>query len=265
MRNKYHLILKLLLSSLALINVQVQAQTREIPQFAPNNIPVPWYSQKITGCPYSHCSLASSLMVFDYFKGMTADAQRTAPNAEKKLIEYQRNYFLKKRAPFRRRTSIGQGGYYSFEIDSLARYYENMVSAESFQRKDYRILKDYIDRGIPVLVNVRYTGAIHGLRPGSRRHWMVLRGIDDKHVWVNDPGRSPEMRSKGENICYPIKKQPGNPSYFDGCWTGRFIIVTPPKTDSKLPVCTSRQAFSVGDGDSCRSSRGTVCSLTAGS
>ena len=56
---------------------------------------------------------------------------------------------------------------------------------------------------------------------------MVLRGIDDKHVWVNDPGRSPEMRSKGENICYPIKKQPGNPSYFDGCWTGRFIIVTP--------------------------------------
>ena len=47
-------------------------------------------------------------MVFDYFKGMTTDTQRTAQDAEKKLIEYQRNYFLKKRAPFRRRTSIGQ-------------------------------------------------------------------------------------------------------------------------------------------------------------
>ena len=31
------------------------------------------------------------------------------------------------------------------------------------------------------------------------------------------------MRSKGENIRYPIKKQVGNPSYFDGCWTGRNI------------------------------------------
>ena len=128
---------------------------------------------------------------------------------------------------FRRRTSIGQGGYYSFEIDSLTRYYENMISAEHFQQKDYRILKDYIDRGIPVLINVRYTGATRGLRPGPRGHWIVLRGIDDKYVWVNDPGRSPEMRSKGENIRYPIKKQVGNPSYFDGCWTGRYIVVTP--------------------------------------
>ena len=72
-----------------------------------------------------------------------------------------------------------------------------MISAEHFQQKDYRILKDYIDRGIPVLVNVRYTGAVRGLRPGPRGHWMVLRGIDDKHVWGNDPGRSPEIRTKG--------------------------------------------------------------------
>ena len=225
MRNRYNILFSLFWASLVLVGIETQAQ--ENLKFAPNDIPVPWYSQKITGCPYSHCSLASSLMVFDYFKGMTTDTQRTAQDAEKKLIEYQRNYFLKKRAPFRRRTSIGQGGYYSFEIDSLTRYYENMISAEHFQQKDYRVLKDYIDRGIPVLVNVRYTGAVRGLRPGPRGHWMVLRGIDDKHVWVNDPGRSPEMRSKGENICYPIKKQPGNPSYFDGCWTGRFIIVTP--------------------------------------
>ena len=219
MRNKYHIIFNLFLSFFALISVQTQVQAQETQKLAPNNIPVPWYSQKITGCPYSHCSLASSLMVFDYFKGMTTDTQRTAQDAEKKLIEYQRNYFLKKRAPFRRRTSIGQGGYYSFEIDSLTRYYENMISAEHFQQKDYRILKDYIDRGIPVLVNVRYTGAVRGLRPGPRGQNVGSA--------VNDPGRSPEMRSKGENICYPIKKQPGNPSYFDGCWTGRFIIVTP--------------------------------------
>ena len=76
------------------MSVQAQAQIQETQKLAPNNIPVPWYSQKIAGCPYSHCSLASSLMVFDYFKGMTADTQRTAQDAEKKLIEYQRNYFL---------------------------------------------------------------------------------------------------------------------------------------------------------------------------
>ncbi len=234
MRKKKYIFFILISGFFAWRNTQICAQeaqktpeTLETRKLAPNNIPVPWYSQKITGCPYSHCSLASSLMVFDYFKGMTTDKQRSAQDAEKKLVEYQRNYFLKKHAPFRRRTSIGQGGYYSFEIDSLARYYENMVSAEHFQKKDYRILKDYIDRGIPILVTVRYTGAVRGLRPGPRGHWMVLRGIDDKHVWVNDPGRSPELRNKGENICYPIKKQPGNPSYFDGCWTGRFIVVTP--------------------------------------
>lgn len=167
------------------MNVQAQAQIQETQKLAPNNIPVPWYSQKIAGCPYSHCSLASSLMVFDYFKGMTADTQRTAQDAEKKLIEYQRNYFLKKRAPFRRRTSIGQGGYYSFEIDSLTRYYENMISAEHFQQKDYRILKDYIDRGIPVLVNVRYTGAVRGLRPSlpdyKKHNWLsAIRRKDSK-------------------------------------------------------------------------------------
>ena len=109
MRNKYHIIFNLFLSFFALISVQTQAQAQETQKLAPNNIPVPWYSQKITGCPYSHCSLASSLMVFDYFKGMTTDTQRTAQDAEKKLIEYQRNYFLKKRAPFRRRTTIGMG------------------------------------------------------------------------------------------------------------------------------------------------------------
>lgn len=151
----------------------IQAQ-----EVAPNDIPLPWYSQKISGCPYAHCSLASSLMVFDYYKGMTVDSCRSAAEAEAKLVEYQKNYFLKKRAPFKRRTSIGQGGYYSFEIDSLTRYYEHMVSAEHFMNKDYRTLKAYIDQGIPVLINVRHRGSSHGLmQPGSHRHWMVLRGI----------------------------------------------------------------------------------------
>lgn len=194
---------------------------------APNDIPLPWYSQKITGCPYAHCSLTSSLMVFDYYKGMTSETQRSAKEAEQKLIEYQRNYFLKKRAPFRRRTSIAQGGYMSFEIDSLARYYEGMVSADLYQKKDYAVLKSYIDEGIPVLINVRYRGSTSGLRPGNHGHWMVLRGITDKYVWINDPGRSGDMRAKAENVRYPIKKEPGNPSYFDGCWTGRYMIITP--------------------------------------
>ena len=170
----------------------IQAQ-----EVAPNDIPLPWYSQKISGCPYAHCSLASSLMVFDYYKGMTVDSCRSAAEAEAKLVEYQKNYFLKKRAPFKRRTSIGQGGYYSFEIDSLTRYYEHMVSAEHFMNKDYRALKAYIDQGIPVLINVRHRGSSHGLmQPGSHRHWMVLRGINDTHVWINDPGRSAMFSNK---------------------------------------------------------------------
>ncbi len=194
---------------------------------APNDIPIPWYSQKITGCPYAHCSLASSLMVFDYYKGYTVDRQRGAREAEQKLVEYQKEYFMKKRAPFRRRTSIAQGGYYAFEIDSLSRYYEDMVSAEIFTNKDYKVLKEYIDQGIPVLINVRYRSSTTGLIPGNHGHWMVLRGMTDTHVWINDPGRSTDMRSKGENRKYPIRRERGNPSWFDGCWTGRFIVITP--------------------------------------
>lgn len=201
---------------------------------APNDIPVPWYSQKISGCPYAHCSLASSLMVFDYYKGMTVDNRRTDVDAEAKLVEYQKNYFLKKRAPFKRRTSVAQGGYLYFEIDSLARYYEQMQSAEFFMKKDYSVLRDYIDKGIPVLINVKYRGSTRGLVPGSHGHWMVLRGIDDTHVWINDPGRSADMRDKAENIRYPIKKESGNPSYFDGCWTGKYIVITPKEWESPL-------------------------------
>lgn len=194
---------------------------------APNDIPVPWYSQKISGCPYAHCSLASSLMVFDYYKGMTNNDQRSAKEAEQKLIEYQKNYFLKKKAPFKRRTSIAQGGYYTFEIDSLTRYYEHMQSADYFMAKDYAALKEYIDKGIPVLVNVRHAGSSKCLIPGHHRHWMVLRGMTDTHVWINDPGRSDMMRAKAENISYPIRKEKGKAAYFDGCWTGRYIVINP--------------------------------------
>lgn len=201
---------------------------------APNNIPVPWYSQKISGCPYAHCSLASSLMVFDYYKGMTHDSQRTASDAEKKLIEYQKEYFLKKKAPFRRRTSIAQGGYYTFEIDSLTRYYENMKGAYYYMSKDYSALKSYIDQGIPVLINVSYRNSATGMVPGTHRHWMVLRGMTDTHVWVNDPGRSVMMREKGENRRFPIKKEAGNPAYFDGCWTGRFMVILPQNKENLL-------------------------------
>ena len=151
-----NVIMKALYLGLFLIGSHLPSiQAQEV---APNDIPLPWYSQKISGCPYAHCSLASSLMVFDYYKGMTVDSCRSAAEAEAKLVEYQKNYFLKKRAPFKRRTSIGQGGYYSFEIDSLTRYYEHMVSAEHFMNKDYRTLKAYIDQGIPVLINVRHRG-----------------------------------------------------------------------------------------------------------
>ena len=44
------------------MSVQAQAQIQETQKLAPNNIPVPWYLQKIAGCHYSHRSLASSLM-----------------------------------------------------------------------------------------------------------------------------------------------------------------------------------------------------------
>ena len=80
MRNRYNILFSLFWASLVLVGIETQAQ--ENLKFAPNDIPVPWYSQKITGCPYTHCSLASSLMVFDYFKGMTADAQRTSSDAD---------------------------------------------------------------------------------------------------------------------------------------------------------------------------------------
>lgn len=134
---------------------------------------------------------------------------------------------MKKGAPFKRRNSICKGGYLYFEIDSLARYYENMASVAFFMKKDYSVLKEYIDKRMPVLVNVKYSGSSSGLVPGRRGHWMVLRGITDTHVWVNDPGRSAQRREWADNRCYPIKKEQGNLSFFDGCWTGKYIVIAP--------------------------------------
>lgn len=71
----------------------VKAQSVKAQKVALNDIPLPWYSQKISGYPYAHCSLASSLMVYDYFKGMTSDSCRSASEAEAKLVEYQKTIF----------------------------------------------------------------------------------------------------------------------------------------------------------------------------
>ena len=50
MRKKYYMISRLLLVFLVWNGVQAYAQ--EAQKFAPNNIPVAWYSQKIEGFPY---------------------------------------------------------------------------------------------------------------------------------------------------------------------------------------------------------------------
>ena len=97
MRNRYNILFSLFLGfSLVLVGIETQAQ--ENLKFAPNDIPSSLVFAENHRLSLYTCSLASSLMVFDYFKGMTADAQRTSSDAEKKLIEYQRNYFFKKRA-----------------------------------------------------------------------------------------------------------------------------------------------------------------------
>ena len=39
---------------------------------------------------------------------------------------------------------------------------------------------------------------------------------------------TPAVRRRcGVKARISAKKQVGNPSYFDGCWTGRYIVVTP--------------------------------------
>ena len=48
MRNRYNILFSLFWASLVLVGIETQAQ--ENLKFAPNDIPVPWYSQKITGC-----------------------------------------------------------------------------------------------------------------------------------------------------------------------------------------------------------------------
>ena len=51
MSNRYNILFSLFWASLVLVGIETQAQ--ENLKFAPNDIPVPWYSQKITGCPYT--------------------------------------------------------------------------------------------------------------------------------------------------------------------------------------------------------------------
>ena len=151
---------------------------------------VPWYSQKIDECSsYTWCGAASALMVFDYYKQQT----KTTQEVKNKLKEYIDNYF---------KVGYCSGALDFDQIRKLAQEYEQFTDVVTDKVKDYNILREAINNGFPVILNIHFTGVDGGLVNGSTWHWIVLTGIDNENVWINDPGTVYE--NKGREKKYPI-------------------------------------------------------------
>jgi hypothetical protein len=176
-------------------------------------IDVPWYSQKIDECDkWTWCGMTSALMVFDYYK----QQKKTPQQVKDKLIEYIDNFY---------KVGYCSGILDYGQIKDLAQNYESFIDVTTDKKKNYGILREAIQNGFPVILNIHYTSTETGLVNGNVFHWIVLTGIDDEYVWINDPGTSKE--ANGKNKKHPIFKQSGNNSYLDGCWDGRYIIINP--------------------------------------
>jgi photosystem II stability/assembly factor-like uncharacterized protein len=192
--------------SFILFNLTLYCQTT-----APNDIPIPWYSQKLDICDkdsWHLCGLASTLMVTDYYD----NNPRSIANLQLHMQEINAHF----------NKSNCSSNYPHDDIVSLAKYknYPDVTDNISLN-KDYNLISSAINKGFPVIVMINYAGVDKGggMSPGGVAHWVVVRGITKDSIWINNPGTT--HIEKGENKCFII----GVETNFHKCWNGHYIVI----------------------------------------
>lgn len=119
------------------------------------------------------------------------------------------------------------------------------------------ILLEELEKGHPVIVRVLYQGCLENIgcnntddmkveRREEYGHYMLLVGMDDTYVYVNDPGRSLTYRNYAEYKRYTLDS-------FKRVWNqlgpqGQNVGVILYPKGSRLPIGIDAKSLSLGDG-----------------
>jgi uncharacterized protein YvpB len=187
------------------------------PKYQPLN--VPFKAQAVAdkhGNPVwsgtRNCGQTCALMVMAYYNGTgkptDADIKQVddwlAKNEGEPIRDYKGSYTNKD------------------EIATVAREYGGFTDSFADNKWDLQKLRSELDKGHPVIAAV-WTDMTVG-KP-HEQHFMVVTGMDDKYVYVNDPGHT-----KGEQVKYTIEQ-------FKKAWDSQnnAVVVIEPKSNGYQP------------------------------
>lgn len=192
-----------------LISIFCFAEKIEAQTMAANDIPVGWYSQ---GMPLSSdnsnlylgtslCGPTCVMMIVDYYN----DINKSEEEKQSCLRQITKRFGDSEYGP--------EYGYTLVDLLQTTKQLDKFCDCE-IHCWSYADLKNEINEGYPVIVHVTMK-----MDTNAIRHFMVLRGIDEEYVYVNDPQQI--HSSNGENIKF-TKAQ------FIACWSSKCITIHPP-------------------------------------
>ncbi|PIT93596.1 hypothetical protein COU00_03510, partial [Candidatus Falkowbacteria bacterium CG10_big_fil_rev_8_21_14_0_10_43_11] len=172
---------RLLVFSIGLLIVVFWASNNIFAQGA-INLGVPWLSQEVPPAPIetSHnCGPTCMVMMAHYLRNFNQPTTNDIKQLDDWL--YENNF-------------IGDLNNYNIEdtnwndLLAAAKYYYGLWNVSHTNTNNINLLRDSLTQGKPVIVGVKtYMGSNTGTG-----HFMVLTGIDDQFVYLNDPGRREE-------------------------------------------------------------------------
>ncbi len=154
-----------------------------------HNLDVPFLSQVPPGnwIETRNCGQTSCLMVFCYYWEITP-----TPQGIKDIDDWLfRNYGVSQ-------SVRNYNGEYTTTtiLEFLSKNYAVFPNTIKFSGWTLGNIENELNSGYPVIV------AVHiDMNPANAGHFMVIRGIDENYIYVNDPGHSLES-GKGKNYRY---------------------------------------------------------------
>ena len=145
-------------------------------QAGANPLNVLWYSQRDSGTDQAArmCFSSSCAMLLEYLKPGTLKG----PNGD--------DQYLKRVQQYGDTTASGA------QLKALASY---GITARFVQNADFTLIKQQIDRGVPVPLGFIHRGPVH--HPTGGGHWLICIGHDAKGIIVHDPWGEADLISGG--------------------------------------------------------------------
>ncbi len=129
-----------------------------------------------------NCGPTALVMAMHYLRGLGAPTNQDIKNLDdwlydNKLISAINNYNL-----------VKDEGTSAKDLMAAAKYYYGWWNVKHYNERNLELLHNSLLKGRPVIVGIRTKMGKAG--DGSVPHFMVLIGMDENKVYVNDPGHS---------------------------------------------------------------------------